>query len=428
MNALIAEQAVVDAASESLPAIHDPAGVLAVLLAVLAIIFWATHHATIGRVFKVVPPLVFCYFVPTLLATAGIIPHQSDLYAWIKDYVLPASLVLLVLAVDIPGILRLGWKAVVMLLAGTAGVVIGGPIAYLMCKGYLPDDAWRGMAALSGSWIGGGANFVAIGKAAQASDEMIALMVIPDVLVANIWMGVLLLLASKQEAVDRFTGANTAAIDDLRRRLSDFQERTTRPTTLPDLMSILAIGFAGAYGCYELGIYLQGALADVEVLSPITSVVSASTWKFILVTAVGLALSFSPLRNLEGAGASRVGSVMLYLLVACIGANASFEQAWEYRALLGMGFIWMAFHIVVLLGVGFVIRAPIFLVAVGSQANIGGAASAPIVASAFHPSLAPVGALLAVAGYVLGTYAGLLCMKLLMMVAGVSEVAPAVVP
>lgn len=412
-------------AGHSAPLITEPSGVLAVLLAVLAIIFWMSSHETLGKVFKVVPSLVFCYFVPTALATAGIIPHASPLFDWVKSFLLPASLLLLVLAVDVPGILRLGRKAVIMLLTGTAGVVIGGPIALWICHGFLPEDAWRGMAALSGSWIGGGANFVAIGKAAYASDAMIALMVVPDVLVANIWMAVLLFFAGKQETIDRWTGADTRAIDDLKHRLAEFQERTARPSSLADLLTILALGFLAAYACYLAGIEYEAELWKIRFLRPITSVIGASTWKFILVTTLGLALSFTRVRNYEGAGASRIGSAMLYLLVACIGAHASFESVWEYRALIGMGFIWISVHVGLLLLVGKLIRAPIFFVAVGSQANIGGAASAPIVASAFHPALAPVGALLAVAGYVLGTYAGLVCMRLLMLVAGVHDVAPA---
>ena len=147
---------------------------------------------------------------------------------------------------------------------------------------------------------------------------------------------------------------------------------------------------------------------------------SPVTWKFILITAVGVVLSFTPARKLEGAGASKIGSVMIYLLVACIGAHADFTTLGEQPAYILMGFIWIAVHIIVLLTVGWLIKAPMFFVAVGSQANIGGAASAPVVAAAFHPSLAPVGALLAVAGYVLGTYAGLVCMALLKAVAGVS--------
>lgn len=401
------------AASDAGAMVTDPVGVLAVLLGALAVIFWFGEGALGKRVYGIVPKLVLCYFVPTAIATAGVIPHESVVYEWIKSYLLPASLVLLILALDLKGILRLGPKAVIMLLAGTSGVVIGAPIAMLIFRGVLPEDAWRGMTALSGSWIGGGANFVALGEIAEMSSEMFGLMVIVDVAVANVWMAVLLFCAGKQESIDRWTGADTSAIDDLRRRVEAFEAEHSRQATLTDYLGMLAIAFVGTWVAIESGAWLAGAV-------PLG--LSATVWKFIVVTTLALVLSTTRVRRLDGAGASRVGSVFLYLLVASIGAHANFGQMLEKPEaawLLAAGGVWMLVHIAVLLGVGKLIKAPIFFVAVGSQANIGGAASAPIVASAFHPTLAPVGVLLAVAGYVLGTYAGLVCMLLLKLAAGV---------
>jgi uncharacterized membrane protein len=248
---------------------------------------------------------------------------------------------------------------------------------------------------------------------AGTSDKMLAMMVIPDVFVASIWMGVLLYLSGHQHRIDKWSGANAEGIRDLERRMTEFQERTARMPTLADVLMILAVGF----GVSWLGHKLGGVLPEIGTETSGT-VVSHSTWKYVLVTTIGLVLSFTRARNLEGAGASRIGSVMIYLLVACIGAHADFRDIVVAPSIVVMGFIWISVHIVLLLGVGKLIRAPIFFVAVGSQANIGGAASAPIVASAFHPSLAPVGVLLAVAGYVLGTYAGWVCMLMLKAVAG----------
>lgn len=409
------------AAEVASPLIENPAGILAVLLVVLGSIFWVGERAVGRRLFGIVPALVFCYFVPTILTTLDVIPSESPLYGWIKTYLLPCSLLLLILALDVPAILRLGPKAIVMLLVGTIGIVIGGPIALLVCKQILPDaaalpeDAWRGMSALSGSWIGGGANFVAIGQVADVTDEMLGLMVIVDVFIANIWMGVLLYLSGHQHRIDAWTGADRTAIDELVRRTREFQARVTRVPSLTDIMVILAIGFAGMWVSFIAGEELANRFRDSEG----QPLVSATTAKFIIVTALGVALSFTPVRRLEGAGASRLGAVMIYLLVATIGASANFRQIdMGVLGLLVMGAIWMLIHITVMLGVGRLIRAPIFYVAVGSQANIGGAASAPVVAAAYHPALAPVGALLAVAGYVLGTYAGLACMKLLQIASG----------
>lgn len=419
------------------PLVSDPAGILAVLLCVLALIFWFGQTPRGRALFKYVPALIFCYFLPTTLSTLNVIPTSSPLYEWVKDVVLPASLVLLILALDIPGLLRLGPKALIMMLAGTVGVIVGAPVALwigmsVLPPASLPEDVWRGLTALSGSWIGGGANFVALGKMAEASDDMIALMVIPDVFIANCWMAVLLFAAGIQDKLDRLLRADASAIRDLEQRLHDFQQRVARTPTLPDLMLILAIAFGVAWVCRVAGAEFDGWIdaeiatlgsaatggAFVTFLNNLLGSMSGTTWMYIFVTTVGLLLSLTPARNLEGAGASKIGSVMIYILVACIGAHADFSDLNKQPALMFVAAIWMLVHIAVLLTTAVLIRAPAFFVAVGSQANIGGAASAPVVAGAFHPALAPVGALLAVLGYVLGTYGGLICMSLLKAVAG----------
>lgn len=405
--------------SSQSPIVQHPAGILAVLLTVLAVIFWLAGHPVFGRLFKVIPALVFCYFVPAALATGGLIPVESELYSFVKTFVLPASLVLLILALDLRGIVKLGPKAMVMLLAGTFGVVIGGPIALLITRSMLPPDTWQGMSTLAGSWIGGGANMLALKEASGASEEMYGAMVVVDAAVGGVWMGILLYMSGRQKSIDRWTGADAQAIRDLERRMEDFQQRSSRVASVSDFMQILAIAFLGGWLSYKTGEVLGEFLVQSETLSFITVFVPKSAWKYVIVTTLGVALSLTPARRLEGAGASKMGTVMIYLLVTCIGAGADFTQIWNNPGFLVMGAIWMLIHVVVLLGVGWLIRAPIFFIAVGSQANIGGAATAPVVASAFHPSLAPVGALLAVAGYVLGTYCGLLCMYLLKIVAGV---------
>jgi len=397
----------------SAPVIQDPMFVLAVLLAALALLFAADRHPVGRRIFGVVPLLVFAYFVPALLSNLGVIPADSPLYGFVKRWLLPASLVLLTLSVDVPAILRLGRPAVILFLTGTATVVIGGPLAYLALGWFVPESvgaqAWKGLAALAGSWIGGGANFVAIGASVGASDATLGMMVVVDVAVANVWMAVLLWMAGREKKMDEAIGADRAALDEVREKVERFQAEVARPTNLPDLLAMVAVAFGAA----------AVAHAAARVLPEIGSVVSSFTWVVVIVTTVGLVASFTPLRRLEGSGASRVGSVLLYLLVAVIGAGADFRRVADAPALVAVAALWIAFHAVVLLAVRRRIRAPIFFAAVGSQANIGGAASAPIVAAAFHPALAPVGILLAVAGYVLGTYAALVAAFLLELVHGV---------
>lgn len=400
-----------------MPRVEDPVAVLAVLLAVLAILFSTARHPIAGRIFRVVPLLVFAYFVPTLLSNTGVIPLESPVYDFVKKWLLPASLFLFTLTIDIPAILRLGPKVLALFLGSTASIVLGGPLAYLLL-GFLvaPDlgeQAWKGLAAMSGSWIGGGANYLAIGESVEASDATLAMMVVVDVAAANVWMAALLFFAGREKALDERIGADRAALDELRAKAEAYQAEVRRPTTLPDLLLIVALGL----GVTVLATWFVGELP--ESVSSMGDILRPFTWIVLLVTAAGLGLSFTPLRRLEGAGASVVGSLFLYTLVATIGAKGNFRRVLEDAPLLLLvGLVWISFHAVAVLALRRWLRAPIFFAAVGSQANVGGAASAPVVASAFHPSLAPVGALLAVAGYVLGTMAGLVCAFLLRLVHG----------
>ena len=124
------------------------------------------------------------------------------------------------------------------------------------------------------------------------------------------------------------------------------------------------------------------------------------------------------MRNYEGAGASRWGSIFIFILVATIGMNMNVGEIFDNLGLFSIGITWMLVHVTIMIVVAKIIKAPFFFVAVGSQANVGGAASAPVVASAFSPALAPVGVLLAVLGYALGTYGALLCAQLMASVSG----------
>lgn len=409
--------------SESL--IHNPVPVLAVLLAVLGLLFATNAHPRLGKIFRFVPLLVFAYFVPTLLSNTGVIPLDDKyvLYGFVKKWLLPVSLILLTLSVDIPAIMRLGRNAVVLFLGGTLSIVIGGPLALLLCVwtgrlfGYemipdhLTDQAWRGLAALSGSWIGGGANFIAIGQEAGTSSSMLSLMVVVDVAVANIWMAVLLWFAGRELKSDARIGADRTSLDAVREKIADYRAEIAKPTDLHSLLLMLAI----AFGATSLARWGAETIVEATTQPGAEPFMSALTWTVLMVTAVGLALSFTRLRHLEGKGASAVGSVLLYLLVTTIGAKAEFSKIMdpENTGLVIIGAVWMFFHGALLLLLRRWLKAPVFFMAVGSQANVGGAASAPVVASAFHPALAPVGVLLAVAGYILGTYAGLACMFLL---------------
>lgn len=393
------------------PLAQEPVTVLAILLAVLAGLFGAARTERGRWFFNFVPLLVFAYFVPTALSNSGVIPLQNDLYEFVKDWLLPASLILFTLSVDIPAVLRLGPKQLTLFLGGTATVVIGGPLAYLLLGHLVPesmgDQAWKGLAALSGSWIGGGANFVAIGESVGATDDTLGKIIVVDVALANVWMAILLFFAGREKAMDRWIGADRTSLEELRRRSEAFQAQVARPITLPDMLLMLFLAFGGTVLASVDAAYYSRL--TVEYAPQLSSILGEFAWKVLIATGIGVGISCTPLRNVEGAGASKIGSVFLYLLVATIGAKAQFAAVLEVPSLLAIAALWISFHAVVLLLLRWLLRAPIFCMAVGSQANIGGAASAPVVAAAFHPALAPVGVLMGVLGYALGTAAGLLC-------------------
>jgi uncharacterized membrane protein len=382
--------------------IQDPVAIVATLFVVIALLFAAERHAVLGKLFRFVPLIVFAYFVPTLLSNVGVLPLDSPAYGFVKKTLLPASLLLLTLSVDLPTIARLGKPSVLLFLAGTASIFLGSLVAYGTVGWLIPPamhaDAWKGLAALCGSWIGGGANFVAVGESVQTPSTMMGVMVIVDVAVASVWMACLLFFAGRERELDEKIGARREAIDEVRAKVERFQREVSRPTSLRDLTFIVALSLGGTVACSAIAKHLP----DVG------TIINGFTWVVILVTALGVALSFTPLRKLEGAGASAVGSLFLYVLIATIGAQGEFRAIVNAPVLVLVGAVWMTIHAVVMLLVRRALKAPMFFLAVGSQANVGAAASAPVVASAFHPALAPVGVLLAIFGYVLGTYLALL--------------------
>ncbi|WP_323844069.1 DUF819 domain-containing protein [Microbulbifer magnicolonia] len=409
--------------------ITNDAIILGMLAAILGFVFYTagSEHRFWKRFYRFVPALLLCYFLPSLLTTFGIIDAEaSNLYYVASRYLLPASLVLLTLSIDLKGIVSLGPKALVMFLTGTLGIVIGGPVALLIMSAFDPgllgvtgpEAVWRGMTTVAGSWIGGGANQTAMKEIFGVGDQIFSAMVAVDVIVANIWMAVLLIMAGNAKQLDARRGADTSSITTLREKVETLQKKHARIPSLQDLMLIAAVGFgitAIAHGFADL--LAPWFQANAPQLARF-SFTSQFFWLIVIATTLGIAMAFSPAKKLEGAGASKVGSVFIYFLVATIGTHMDITALRDSPELFVLGAIWMAVHASLMLLVAKLIKAPTFFMAVGSQANVGGAASAPVVAAAFHPSLAPVGVLLAVLGYALGTYAAWFCGQLLRVIGG----------
>lgn len=402
--------------------ITNDAVVLGLLFLVLGAVFYTETHERFAKFYAVVPALLLCYFIPGLLNTFGIIDGEnSKIYFVASRYLLPATLILLTLSVDLPGIMKLGPKALIMFLTGTFGIILGGPIAILFTKTFFPemiqemgaDQMWRGMTTVAGSWIGGGANQASMKEIFQVGDQAFSIFVVIDVMVANVWMAVLLILAGRSTKIDQKFKADSSAIIDLKDRLDKIQKANQKMATTQDVMVIAAIGFVFT----GISHHIADTVAPFIKLNypelAKFSLTSSFFWLIVSATTFGVVLSFTKVRRLEYVGASKMGSVMLYVLIASIGMHMNISEIFKHPGLFIIGFVWMLFHAALMLGVGRLIKAPLFFIAVGSQANVGGAASAPVVASVFHQSLASVGVLLAVLGYVLGTYGAWICAQLM---------------
>jgi uncharacterized membrane protein len=422
------------------PVFTNDAIVFGILMISLGFVFY-TEKIKQGfwpKFYKIVPGLFMAYFIPAIFTTFRIISpdwettnnlgetvaKSSQLYYVSSRFLLPAALVLMTLSIDLKAIFNLGSKALIMFFTGTVGIIIGGPLAILLISIFSPetvggadfDAVWRGLSTLAGSWIGGGANQTAMLEIYKYNPAKYGGMVIVDIVVANIWMAVLLIGIGKKEKINKWLKADNSAIEELKEKVIKFTKKVKRNPSLTDLMVMLAIAF-GTVGFGHFAASYLGAFFS-EIVTSITSQTwrnifsfldSEFFWLISISTIVAIILSFTKAKNYEGAGASKLGSVFIYILVATIGMKMDLNQALENPGLMVIGLVWMTIHAVLLIVMAKIIRAPYFFLAVGSQANVGGAASAPIVAQAFHPSLATVGVLLAVFGYAIGTVGAIAC-------------------
>lgn len=428
------------------PFFTNDAIVFGILMMLLALVFYTSSKSDgfWKKLHVFLPALLLCYLLPSVLSSLGIISAdwteldafgngykaKSSIYFVASRYLLPAALILLTLSLDLKAVIKLGWKALAMFLTGTVGIIIGGPIAILLVALVSPetvggagfDAVWRGLSTLAGSWIGGGANQTAMLEVYKYNADNYGAMVLVDIVVANIWMAVLLFGIGKKDRIDKWFKADTRDIEDLKQRVTDYEKSVLRIPALKDFMFILGLAFIAVslahWGADSMYAYLKTRPTFSNPKNFASTFADHFFWLVMFTTIIGVALSFTKFKRLEGAGASKIGTVFIYVLVASIGMKMDLKSVVNNPGLIVVGLIWMTVHALLLVLVAKLIRAPFFFLAVGSKANVGGAASAPVVAAAFHPSLASVGVILAIFGYVLGTLGAILSAELMRIAAG----------
>jgi uncharacterized membrane protein len=386
-----------------MPLIQDPTALLVYLVSLMGLIYFVKEQAWSQKVFKVIPPVIWVYFLPMISTTVGITPEQSVLYTWVKTYLLPAALVLLLLSADVRAITKLGPKALGTMFAGTLGIVLGGVVSLAIFGAWLPEDAWQGMGALSGSWIGGSSNMVAIGTSIDVRDELFGVMIIIDTVIGYGWMGIVIFLSAFQSKLDKWNQVTDSPVHELSEHLANSDKSPSVPLSYSSLIFMIVIGLGLGFLSLKAG----------EMLPDLGKVVTSFGWTVILVSIIGLGLSFTPVAKLEKHGASHLGNFFLYLLLTTIGAKADLRAITEAPMFLAVGVVWIGIHATVLFFAGRLLKAPMFLIATSSQANIGGVVTAPIVASVYQKGMAPVGLLMGVMGNILGLYFGFLTAQLM---------------
>ena len=382
--------------------IHHPLVLILVLLGIEIFILWISEHPRFKKYFSFLPSLFWIYFLPMLASTFGLIDSKSPIYSMISTYLLPASLFLLLISVDIKAIFRLGRPALIMFFAGSAAIVLGAPLVFFILKGWIGREFWSGFGALSGSWTGGSANMIAVKEALGTPDSVFLPMVIVDTVVPYVWMGLLVAFVGSQSMFDRWNNSDRRILDQLSRKVSHQHIDGKIVWSASQIIFIVAVALLASFASQFLA----------KLLPTIKDVISTFAWTVIIISFLGMAFSLTPARNLERHGSMKIGYWILYFVLTSIGAKASLSNIGSTALLILAGVMIVIIHGAVMLSVARLIRAPMFLVAAASQANVGGVASASIVAEIYQPGFASIGLLLAVLGNIVGTYLGIVAGQL----------------
>ncbi len=392
--------------------ISSPIGVLAVLCAVAAF-FFLLAQVTKAKLFNFIPPLLFIYATPVFLNNFDVIPSKSIIYSGLSTFALPAFIVLMLIKVNVPAVIRVMGKGVLVMLMGTAGVVVGGVVAYLAVHQWLSDDAWKGFGALAGSWIGGTANMLATSEMLGASEAQLGLAVIADNVIYIVWLPLLLLSRDFADKFNKWARVPADRLESMDAAAALHVEEDEAPT-MPQYLYLAAVIF----GITAIGHWAAPVIAEwiASTLPSIKNIFGETTTRILLVTTLALILSTTPVSKLPNSTA--IGTALVYIFVAGMGARASVAGLAEAPAFVFGAFIWIFIHGLFCVAGAWIFRVDIHSVAIASAANIGAAASAPIVAAHHRPNLVPASILMALLGYAMGNYLAPLTGHLARMAAG----------
>lgn len=403
------------------------------IFCILYFIFWlqTVKNTYTKLLFQFVPPLLLCYFLPSLLNhPLGLFDGETSKIPSIGSQLcLPACLILFCLNLNLKDVISLGPKLLFIFFTATLGVIIGGPIALAIFQYIFSDYAqlsmhelWRGLSTISGSWIGGSVNQTAMKQIYQPSEELFAAVLIVDVAVASLWMSLLLFLSNHTKRIDGYFKAKDIQYNNLLKKIKEKKIDLKIPTLL-DYFQLLAVTFGVVAISHFLSqkiVFLLKPHSDFLAKYFLDTLTFEFFWLVFFATSIAIILSTTRLKKLENSGSMTIANIFLYFLIATIGLKIDLSNILSYWPLFILGLIWMSIHALLLVIICRIFKVPFFYFATASMANIGGAASAPVVASAFNPSLAPIGVILAILGYAVGNYGAIISAWLMQLVSTVN--------
>lgn len=374
------------------------------ILVLISLMVVLTEKTTRSKLFSYLPSIVILYFTVMLLSTLGVwqkTPEITATYKTLKSNLLPAMIFLLLLSANIRHIAKLGKKMILTFLLASTSIGMGFIAMFALLHTFFETDSWRAFAALSGSWMGGTGNMVAIQGALDVPDSKMGYALLIDSIDYAIWVMILLALVPFANRFNHWTKSDTALIDEVGEKLS-----INASEKKPAFMSILTL--------ISAALLISVTSQWIAALLPTTTFVTQTTWVVLIATVAGIVLAMTPLAKM--AGSMLLGNMLLYLLVALIASRANFSELTQAPLYILAGFIIIFIHAAVMVFFAKLFKLDLFSLGVASLANIGGVASAPILASAYSKALIPIGILMAMMGYILGTFGGLMVGKVLEMI------------
>jgi uncharacterized membrane protein len=364
------------------------------------------EKTTQWKVFKYLPPVVILYLGTMLLCTAGAWNLQATkpTYSFLKNNILYAMVFLMLLRCDIRRVMKLGGRMIGGFFAASISIGIGFIGAHAIMHNVLGPNSWKSLGALCGSWMGGSGNMIAVQAALNVSTADMAYALLIDSVDYSFWVMFLLWAINFAPKFNAWTHANTSALDEVCARLEQVEEEEDKEVSFASILFLLGLGFAASAISQNLG----------SLISTAAPILDKGTWTVLIVTIMGLVIAVTPLAKTPGS--SEMSSVLLYTVIALLASRASFADLKSAPEWILTGFMVLAIHAIVLLILAKIFKLDMFTCGVASLANIGGTASAPILAGSYSNALVPVGILMALMGYVIGTGGGLIVAHIMSMI------------